>query len=114
MQLEDRDLQRFRQDEQDEQDEQHELRRKSTIAKRWTFISDVSRFFYPVNPVHPVKFPCFDCIVPAKKNSLIAIHGTRGKESPFRNRISRFSLFSILARFLTLHIVAVCIAGRLR
>jgi hypothetical protein len=61
MQLEDWDLQTFR------QDEQGELRRKSTIAKRWTFISDVSRFFYPVNPFHPVKFPCFDCIVPPSK-----------------------------------------------
>jgi hypothetical protein len=61
MQMENRDRKNLRQDEQDLQDE---LSLKSSFHQTGSLYF-FSLLFHPVNPVHPVKFPCFNCIVPA-------------------------------------------------
>jgi hypothetical protein len=54
---------------QDEQDEQDEIPKEIAITKWGSDISRANRFFHPVNPVHPVKFPLFNCMVPAQSQA---------------------------------------------
>jgi hypothetical protein len=51
---------------QDEQDEQDEIPNGIAVTKWGSDISRANRFFHPVNPVHPVKFLIFNCMLPVK------------------------------------------------
>jgi hypothetical protein len=61
--VEDGGRKRLRQDVQDEQDG---MPPKEPSPKQATLISDVILLFHPVNPVHPVRFQGFNCMVPAQ------------------------------------------------